>query len=75
MTPAQYRKHREQLGLTQVGLAAVLGVTRETVNKREAGTQRIIEEMSIALRALPRAKEKRARGPQNSQRSRSLPKP
>lgn len=35
MTPAEYRTIRKQLGLTQAGLAALLGETRETVNRRE----------------------------------------
>lgn len=54
MTPAEYRTHREQLGLTQAGLAALLGLPREAIVRREAGTQRITEEAAIALRALPR---------------------
>jgi DNA-binding XRE family transcriptional regulator len=56
MSPAEYRAHREKLGLTQAGLAALLGIPRETVGRREAGTQRITEEMCIALRALKPAK-------------------
>ena len=65
MSPEQYRAHREQLGLTQAGLAALLGVPREAIVRREAGTQRITEEAAIALRALPRppAKPSRARRP------------
>jgi len=58
MTPDEYRTHREKLGLTQAGLARVLGVGRTTITKREDGTQRISEEMSIALRAIkPRRKK------------------
>ena len=35
MTTTEYRTIRKQLGLTQAGLAALLGETRETVSKRE----------------------------------------
>lgn len=57
MSPAEYRSHREKLGLTQAGLAARLGIPREAVVRREAGTQRITEEAAIALRALKPAKK------------------
>jgi len=65
VSPDQYRKHREQLGLTQAGLAALLGIPREAIVRREAGAQRITEEAAIALRALPRptSKPSRARRP------------
>ena len=58
MTHDQYRKHREQLGLTQAGLAALLGIPREAIVRREAGTQRITEEAVIAIRSFPRPKTK-----------------
>ena len=35
MTATEYRTIRKQLGLTQAGLAVLLGETRETVNRRE----------------------------------------
>ena len=35
MTATEYKTIRKQLGLTQAGLAALLGETRETVNRRE----------------------------------------
>lgn len=60
MSPEQYRKHREQLGLTQAGLARVLGLPREAIVRREGGTQRITKEAAIALRALPRPTTKPA---------------
>ena len=56
MSPAQYKAKREQLGLTQAGLAALLGIPREAVVRRETGTQRITEEAAIALRSFPRPK-------------------
>ena len=51
MSPAQYKAKREQLGLTQAGLAAVLGVTRKTINARENGAK-ITEEAALAIRSL-----------------------
>ena len=56
MTPSQYRKERTQRGLTQAALAALLGVPREAVVRREAGTQPIIEEAALALLSLPKTK-------------------
>lgn len=61
MSPAQYRTERTQLGLTQAGLAARLGLAREAIVRREAGTQRITEEAAIALRSFPRPKTKGVR--------------
>lgn len=49
MSPTDYKKHREQLGLTQAGLASRLGVTRETVVRRERGESRITEEAALAI--------------------------
>lgn len=60
MSPAEYKAQREKLGLTQAGLAAMLGIPREAVVRREAGTQRITEEAAIALRSLRPAKTKKA---------------
>lgn len=65
MTPDQYRKQREKLGLTQAGLAAELEVTRETVNRRESGEQPITREAELAIRSLRPRAPKRGRGPQN----------
>lgn len=59
MTGAEYKAHREKLGLTQAELAAYLGVTRETINRRESGGN-ITGEAALALRALPPAKRKRS---------------
>jgi DNA-binding XRE family transcriptional regulator len=52
MTPSSYRAHRRQLGLTQAQLAALLGVTRETVCRREKGTAEISNEAALALRRM-----------------------
>ena len=56
MSPAPYRKERTQRGLTQAALAALLGVPREAVVRREAGTQQIIPEAAMALLSLPNTK-------------------
>jgi transcriptional regulator with XRE-family HTH domain len=52
MTPSHYRSLRRKLGLTQAGLAALLGLTRETITRRETGTAPITEEAAMALRQL-----------------------
>ena len=66
MTPAEYRAHREKLGLTQAELAALLGVPRESISRRENGEQRITAEAVLALRAI-RPKSKKAPGGSNSE--------
>jgi transcriptional regulator with XRE-family HTH domain len=57
MSPAQYRKERTQRGLTQAALAARLGVPREAIVRREAGTQPIIAEAAMALLSLPKKRK------------------
>jgi DNA-binding XRE family transcriptional regulator len=52
MAPEEYKETRLKLGLSQTALAKRLGVSRETVNKRESGTNRITEEAALALAAL-----------------------
>jgi DNA-binding XRE family transcriptional regulator len=59
MTPEQYKIARKHLGLTQAGLADILGVTRKTVNSREAGAAPIIAESVIAINALTKQNDKR----------------
>lgn len=66
MSPAEYRAHREKLGLTQAGLAACLGLPRTAIVKREAGDQRITEEAALALRAIHRPKKDKASGGSNT---------
>lgn len=66
MTPERYRALRLALGLTQGALAERLGLPREAIVRREAGTQRITEEAAIALRSFPRPKTGRGRGHPNS---------
>lgn len=65
MSPAQYKAKREQLGLTQAGLAALLEVTRETVNRRESGEQPITHEAALAISSLRPTKTKKAAGTSN----------
>ena len=52
MTPAAYKQERQRRGLTQAALARLLGVTRETVNRRESGRDRITAEAALAIRGL-----------------------
>jgi DNA-binding XRE family transcriptional regulator len=40
MSPADYQAKRKALGYTQAGLAATLGVSRETIVRRESGDPR-----------------------------------
>lgn len=63
MSPAEYNREREARGLTQAGLAALLGVSRVTIARRETGTRPITREAELALLALP--KTKRPRRPPN----------
>jgi len=51
---------RERRG-TQTSVAALLGVNRVTVAKREAGMQIITREAWLALLSLPKTKKRRAR--------------
>ena len=61
MTAADYKAERERRG-TQEEVAALLGVSRVTIARRETGTRPVIREAWIALLALPkkRARAKRA---------------
>jgi transcriptional regulator with XRE-family HTH domain len=52
MTTTEYRTIRKQLGLTQAGLAALLGETRETVSRRERSSGFIPMRDKWALRWL-----------------------
>jgi transcriptional regulator with XRE-family HTH domain len=61
MTPEQYRAARKYLGDTQEQLAARLGVTRKTVNSREAGKAPITLESVIAINAILEQEENYSR--------------
>lgn len=51
MTPAEYKKIRENLG-TQAAVAPLLDVHRVTLAKRESGAWEITREAALALEAL-----------------------
>jgi transcriptional regulator with XRE-family HTH domain len=65
MSPADYKAHRKKLGLTQAGLAALLGVPRESISRRESGKQAITAEAVLALRAICAPKTKHLLGGPN----------
>lgn len=60
MNATDYQAKRLALGYTQAALAEALGISRETVTRREAGDPRnpISREAELALSALPKAKKK-----------------
>lgn len=64
MTPADYRKARQERG-TQKGVALALGVDYRTVQRREAGEIEVTREAALALLALPKTKRvpRRANAP------------
>ena len=67
MTSAEYKQERRKRSLTQAALAALLGIARETVSRRENGKQQITEEAALALRSIPSSNdEMRDRHPSNS---------
>ena len=52
MTPTQFKQHRQTLGLTQLGLAKALGLTKDTISKIERGKLNLIERTENAITAL-----------------------
>jgi len=58
MTPPEYKNLRESLG-TQAEVAAMLGVNRVTVAKRENGTMTITNEAVLAIQSLRRPRRSR----------------
>ena len=58
MTAAEYKATREPLG-TQTEVAAMLGVNRVTVAKRENGTMTITNEAVLAIQSLRRPRRVR----------------
>jgi DNA-binding XRE family transcriptional regulator len=52
MTAEQYRSTRASLGLTQAELAELLGVSRDTIIRRESGESQITREIEVAIRLL-----------------------
>ena len=61
MTAAEYKSERERRG-TQEEVAALLGVSRVSIARRETGARPVILEAWLALLALPK-KKKRAKRP------------
>jgi len=70
MTAADYKATRTRLG-TQVEVAALLGVARGTVARRETGALPITTEAALALDALSSAppKKRSARGKRAAMRA------
>ena len=60
MNPEEYKATRERIG-TQAEVAAMLGVNRVTVAKRESGTMTITNEAVLAIQSLRRPRRKRGR--------------
>ena len=58
MNAKKYKALRAKLGLTQDELASLLGVTRKTVNRREAGDATITTEAELAIRSLVKGKSR-----------------
>jgi hypothetical protein len=61
MGPLEYKAERERRG-TQEEVAALLGVSRVTIARRETGTRPVIREAWLALLAFPK-KRSRAKRP------------
>ena len=59
MKPDDVRIIRKRLGVTQAELAALLGVTRETVTRWETGVRRV---SPLAARLLVRIRGEKGRG-------------
>ena len=57
MNPADYKAQRELRG-TQASVAALLGVNRVTIARRESGAM-ITQEAWLALNALPKKRKKK----------------
>ena len=69
MTPENYKSERIKRGLSQVALAALVGVSRGCINYREAGHARypITTEAWLAICSLPQAIKRRSRKGQNKE--------
>jgi hypothetical protein len=55
VTPAKYKAERQARG-TQKEVAALLGVSRVTITRREIGDRAISREVWLALCAIPKRK-------------------
>jgi len=68
MTIEEYKSERTKRGLSQVALAALVGVRQGTISDRETGRAAITQEAAMAIRSLPipsKTKRPKAKG-QNS---------
>lgn len=52
MTPSELRSARQELGLTQEGLARKLGTTRMTITRYELGTRRIPPIVDVVIKQM-----------------------
>lgn len=53
MTPYRYKAERTKRGLSQVALAALVGVRQGTISDRETGRAAITQEAAMAILSLP----------------------
>lgn len=53
MSPAEYKSERTKRDLSQVALAALVGVRQGTISDRETGRAAITKEAELALLSLP----------------------
>lgn len=60
MSAADYKREREARG-TQESVAALLGVDRTTLARRETGALPVTREAELALLALPKTKKRPSR--------------
>ena len=58
MTPDELKAARAALGLTQVGLAAVFGVHKDTVARWEQGRYPVPHWLHVALRSLQKPRKR-----------------
>jgi DNA-binding transcriptional regulator YiaG len=56
MTPAEVRAARKALGLSQVAMAQVVGVTPRTITHWEAGSRNVPEPAARLIRSLENAR-------------------
>lgn len=73
MGPIEYKAEREKRG-TQKEVAALLGVSRVTIARRETGARPVIREAWLALLALPK-KRARAKRPNTVGQATAKPLP
>jgi len=65
MTIEEYKSERTKRGLSQVALAALVGVRQGTISDRETGRAAITQEAAMAIRSLPipsKTKRPKAKG-------------